>query len=210
MVGEKIFSATKGPENLQNWSQPRQRPSLVISRITRCQPASDADERLAEKGKSRLGMVQSAGPAAKRGRIGHAVRVFERRRRLLPGTMLHKALSQCLTARQQAVVRVRKREQREEGKGLPASRAAAAADGNPVVMLIVGLLGAAAVTDDRIAFTNGASPQHGFGAARGPIGLEQLVRRDRKWDKQNRSSSGLCPSGVDPPRSQPEAELLPP
>jgi len=76
-------------------------------------------------------------------------------------------------------------------------------------MLIVRLLAAASMADDRIAFANWASPQHGVGAACRPIGLEQLVRRDGKWDKQNRTSLGLCPSGVDPPRSRPEAELLP-
>jgi len=57
MVGEEIFSEPQGPEDLQNPSQPSQRPSLLIDRITRCQPVSDAGERLAEKGKGRLGVV---------------------------------------------------------------------------------------------------------------------------------------------------------
>jgi hypothetical protein len=35
------------------------------------------------------------------------------------------------------------------------------------------------------------------------------VRGDGKWDKKNRSSLELC-HGVDLPRSEPEAELLPP
>jgi hypothetical protein len=74
-------------------------------------------------------------------------------------------------------------------------------------MLIVCLLAAAAVTDDRIAFTSGTSPQNDLGTTRRPIRFE-LVRRDGKWDKKNRSSLELCP-GVDRPRSQPEAELLP-
>jgi hypothetical protein len=74
-------------------------------------------------------------------------------------------------------------------------------------MLIVRLLAAASVTDDRIAFTNGASPQNGLGTACGPIGFE-LVRLDGKRDKKNRSSLELCP-GVDLPRAEPEAELLP-
>jgi hypothetical protein len=82
-------------------------------------------------------------------------------------------------------------------------------DVNPVVMFIVRLLAAASMADDGIAFTTGASPQDDFGAACGPVGLE-LVRRYGKRDEQNRSSSELCPSGVDLPRSQPEAELLPP
>jgi hypothetical protein len=71
----------------------------------------------------------------------------------------------------------------------------------------VRLLAAAALTDDRIAFTKGASPHNGLATACGPIGFE-LVRRDGKWDKENRSSWELCP-GVDLPRSEPEAELLP-
>jgi len=75
-------------------------------------------------------------------------------------------------------------------------------------MLVVCLLAAVSMADDRIAFTSRASPQDDFGAARGPIVFE-LVRRDGKWDKKNRSSLELCSSGVDLPRSWPEAELLP-
>ena len=70
--------------------------------------------------------------------------------------------------------------------------AATAPDPDPVVMLIVRLLAAASVADDRIAFTNGASPQDDLVAACRPIGFE-LVRRDGKWDKENRTSSGLAP-----------------
>src|SRR5215472_510810 len=61
MVGEEIFSAAQRPENLQNPSQPSQRPRSLIDRSTRCQPVSDAGVRLAEKGKGRLGAVQSVG-----------------------------------------------------------------------------------------------------------------------------------------------------
>jgi hypothetical protein len=53
-------------------------------------------------------------------------------------------------------MRVRKREQRKEGEGRPAIGAAAATDPNPVVILVVSLLAAPAVTNDRIAFTNRA------------------------------------------------------
>jgi hypothetical protein len=73
-------------------------------------------------------------------------------------------------------------------------------------MLIVRRLAAASMADDRIAFTKGAAPQDHFGALFGPIGFE-LVRRGGKWDKKNRSSSGLCP-GIDLPRTEPEAEPL--
>jgi len=73
-------------------------------------------------------------------------------------------------------------------------------------MLIVGLLAAAPVADNRIAFTNRASPQDDLFAVPGPVGVE-LVRRGGKWDKKNRRSRGLYP-GADPPRSEPEAEPL--
>jgi hypothetical protein len=208
MVGGEIFSETQGPENLQNRSQPRQRPSLVIDGIAVCQPVSHAGERLAEKGKCRLGTVQAVAPAAKCGRIGYTVRVFERRRGLFPGAVFHKAPPQCLTARQQTVVRVRERKQREEGEGPLATGAATTTNANPVVVFIVRLLAAASVADDRIDFTSGASPQNNLGAAGGPICFE-VVRQDEKWDKQNRTSLELC-HGVDLPRSEPEAELLPP
>ena len=101
---------------------------------------------------------------------------------------------------------VRQRKPRQEGKGLPATGTAAAADINPIVMLVVCLLAAVSMADDRILLTNGALPQNGFGTA-DPIGF-QLVRRDGKWDKENRTLLELCP-GADPPRSEPEAELLP-
>jgi hypothetical protein len=197
-------------EDLQNRSQPREKLRFAIGRIIRRQPVSDARECLVEKGKSRLSAVQSVSPATERGGIGHAIRIFERsRRHLFPGTMLHKAPPQRLAARQQTVVRVRKRKQRKKCEGLPAIGATTATDPDPIVVFIVRLLAAASVANDRITFASGAAPQDDFGAARGPIRFE-LVRRDGKWDKQNRSSSGLCPSGVDPSRSQPEAELLPP
>jgi hypothetical protein len=192
MVGGEIFSATQGPENLQNRSQPRQRSSLVIGLIAASQPVSHTSERLAEKRKGRLGVVQPVGPAAECGRIGHAISIFERRCRLFPGGMLLKAAPQCLVTRQQTVVRVREREQRKEGAGLPATAASTATDANPVVMLIVCLLAAAAVADDRIAFTNRASPQDDLVAVSSPIAFD-LVQRDRKWDKKNRSSLELCP-----------------
>jgi hypothetical protein len=187
MVGGEIFSEPQGPENLQSRSQPGQRPSLVIGGIATRQPVSHAGERLVEKGKCRLGAIHAVGPAAERGRIGHTVRVFERRWCLFPGAVLHEAPPQCLTARQQTEVRVRGRKQRQEGEGSLATGAAAATNVNPIVMLIMRLLAAASVADDRINFTCRTSSQNNLGAARSPIRFE-LVRRGGKWDKKNRSS----------------------
>jgi hypothetical protein len=171
MVGEEIFSEPQGPENREKRMQRRQRPSPRIGRVTRHQPMSNVGERLAEKRKSRLGVVQSAGPATKRGSIGHAVGIFERRRGLLPGTMLHQAPPQCLTARQQTVMSVRERKQREEGEGLPATTAATAPNPDPVVVCIVRLLAATSVANDQIASTKRASPQDDSRAACRPIGF---------------------------------------
>jgi hypothetical protein len=83
-------------------------------------------------------------------------------------------------------MRVRERKPRQESEGLPATGAAAPADANPVVMLIVCLLAAASMADDRIVLTNRAMPQDNPGRAGRPIRF-QLVRRDAKWDKQNRT-----------------------
>ena len=96
MVGRRKFLKPQGPKNLQNRSQPRPRLNLQIGQFAARQPVSHAGKRLAEKRKSRLGVVQSVGPAAKCGRIGHAVRVFERRCGLFPGAVLHKAPLQRL------------------------------------------------------------------------------------------------------------------
>ena len=87
---------------------------------------------------------------------------------------------------------VRERKQWKKGEGLPAPEATTTMDSDPVVVFIVGLLAAASMADDGIAFTSGASPQEDFSATRGPLRFE-LVRRDGKWDKQNRSSLELCP-----------------
>jgi hypothetical protein len=65
-------------------------------------------------------------------------------------------------------------------------------------MLIVRLLATASVTRDRIALANWASAQDDLVRVVGPVSFE-LVRRCGKWDKKNRSSSGLG-SGVDLPK----------
>jgi hypothetical protein len=90
-------------------------------------------------------------------------------------------------------VGVRERKQREEGEGFLATWTATATNANPIVMLIMHLLAAASVTNDRINFTRRASSQNNLGAARGPIRFE-LVQRSAKWDKQNRTSWSSAPA----------------
>jgi tRNA (Thr-GGU) A37 N-methylase len=101
--------------------------------------------------------------------------------------LLHKVSAERLRASQQAVVGVREGEQGKESEGLPATRAKAASDPNPVVMFIVRLLAPATVADDGIAFANRESPQHDVLDITSPVRFE-LVRRGRKWDKKNRGS----------------------
>jgi hypothetical protein len=89
-------------------------------------------------------------------------------------------------------MRVRERKQRQESEGLSATRAATATDLDPVMILIVRLLAAAAVADNRTLITNRALRQADLVVVSGPVAFE-LVRRARKWDKENRNSQGLCP-----------------
>jgi hypothetical protein len=99
--------------------------------------------------------------------------------------VLYETLPERLSASQQAVMRIRDREQREEGECPPANLANPASDLNPVVVFIVRLLMAAAVSDNGIAFTNRASAQQDFIAIASPVAFD-LVGCGRKWDKDNR------------------------
>jgi mannose/cellobiose epimerase-like protein (N-acyl-D-glucosamine 2-epimerase family) len=74
-------------------------------------------------------------------------------------------------------VRVRERKQREEGESHPAPDAATTMNPNPVVMLVVSLLAATAVTHNRISFTERASAYDDLVAVFGPVGCN-LARRD--------------------------------
>lgn len=196
MVGEANFLEAQGPEDLQNRSQqgqgPGQGPRFGIAQMAARQPMSEVGESLVQEGSCQLRHVQAVSPASESGGIGDAIWVFERGRRLFPGAVLLKAPPQGLGASQQAVVGVRKRKRWQEGEGLPATGATTATDPDPIVMFVVRLLVAASMADDRIAFTLGTSPQDDLAAAFSPISLE-LVQRGRKWDKKNRSLSGLCP-----------------
>jgi hypothetical protein len=119
--------------------------------------------------------------------------------------VFYKSAPQRITTRQQAVVRIGERKQWQKSEGLPATGAATATDPNPIMMLIVRLLAAASVADDRLSLTYRTSPQD-LVAVLVPLSFK-LVRRRRKWDKENRSRWGSA-TDVDLPRSEPEAELL--
>ncbi len=118
---------------------------------------NDVGDDLATKRRLWPGTIRTARPAANRGGIRQPIGILQLGQCLLPRTLLCEALSQRLTAGQQAVMRVRKREQRKESERLSAAATAATMDPYPVVMLVVRLLAATPVANDRIPFADRAS-----------------------------------------------------
>ncbi len=129
--------------------------------------------------------VEDVRPAAHSGSIGNPIRILQSRYSIFPWSVLYETTTKRLNASQQAVMRIWEGEQREKGEGPPAKLANPASDPNPVVAFIVRLLAATAMTDNGIAFTNRASTQQSSVAIASPIAFD-LVRRGRKWDKNNR------------------------
>lgn len=64
----------------------------------------------------------------------------------------------------------------EESECQPAPDAAATMDPNPAVMLLLSLLAATAVTDDRIVFTKRTSAYDDLVAVFGPVGCNLVLR----------------------------------
>jgi|ERR1700693_5743343 len=121
------------------------------------EPRAYGKHRLAQIRKRRLRRVQSTEPSAQRRRVGHAIRIFDRRRRGFPTTTLDEIPPQCLTACGQAVMAVRRGERRQEGERLAAPVAQTAANPDPIMMFIMGLFASPTVTHDGILHTNRAS-----------------------------------------------------
>jgi len=204
MVGaENFFSKAQWPKNLQNRSHPTHPASFVIEPIATPSPVSNPSKRLAEKGEHKLRAVHPVRPTTQCGRIGYAIRVLKQRRCFFPGALFYKSAPERITTRQQAVMRIRERKQWQESEGLSTHCATTATNRNPIMMLIVRLLAAASVADDRFPLTHRASP-HDLVTVLLPLRFK-LVRRPRKWDKENRSRWGFA-TDIDPPRSEPEAE----
>ncbi len=86
---------------------------------------------------------------------------------------------------------VGRRKRRQESERLVAQIAAPAPNRNPVMIFVVRLFPATAMTDNRIALTNRALAQDLPSTSLDPIDFE-VALRGRKWDKQNRDPWGLC------------------
>lgn len=120
------------------------------------EPLAHRMDRALQKGKRGPRGIQIEKPAAERGGVGHALGIFDRGRRCFQRTAFQEATPQRLAASDQAVVGVREREGRQEGEGLVARFATAAPHPNPIVIMVMSLLGAAAVANDRMAQTKWA------------------------------------------------------
>ena len=98
----------------------------------------------------RLRGVQDLKPATQGRRIRHAMGIFHQWCRRLPGAAFDKIASQCLTASDQAVMRVWKRKHRQEGDCHLAWSAETAPNRDPVMVFVMSLLLSAAMSNDRI------------------------------------------------------------
>jgi len=134
------------------------------------EPSAYSPHRPAQTGKRRDRRIQTPEPSAQRGRVGHAIGVFDRGRRSFPATPLDEIAAQRLAACDQAVMAVGRREERQEGERLAATVAQTAANLNPIMVFIMSLFPAAPVSDDRILHTNRAAAQNDIRARLGPIG----------------------------------------
>src|SRR5215472_15507639 len=155
------------------------------------EPSTYEEHCLAQERKRRTGRIQTPEPSAHGGGIGHAIGIFDRRRRSFPGTAFQEVTPQRLTAGDEAVVTVWGRKGRQERERLAAAIATAAPNRDPIMVFIMSLSAAATMTDDGILQTNRAMAQDEFRTHFGPIPFE-VVLRGRKRDKQNRTNVGVA------------------
>jgi len=121
------------------------------------EPCTYVNQRLAQKRKRRLRRIQTAEPSSECGWIGHPIGIFDGGRSSFPGTAFQKITPQSLAARDQAVMTVGRREQRQKGERFATPVTEAAANRNPIVVFIMRLLAPAAMADDGVLQANRAS-----------------------------------------------------
>jgi len=121
--------------------RPRRAQGAENAQLAALQPLRDGFKRWAQKGKGRLRSIQAAAPAAQSGRGRHAIRIFERRSGVFPGTALYKAPAQSLAAGYQAVMGVGQRESWKEADCHTAVLTLAATIADPVVTAVMRLFG---------------------------------------------------------------------
>jgi len=172
------FSKPQGPQAREKREHglPSQRQPVLHEDFCSADAPAYGVHHLAQKREGRLRRIQAAEPSAQGRGIRHAIRIFDRGRGSFPGVTVQKVPSQRLAARDQAVVAIRRRERRQEGERLAAQIAHAPANRNPVMIFVVGLFAATAMTDDRVAQANGALAQDRPPIRVNPIGFQIALR----------------------------------
>jgi hypothetical protein len=173
---------------------PAQRHRIMNEQIRLAEPLTDGQHHRSQERKCRLRRIQIPEPTTQRGRIGDAIGIFGRGRRVFPGSAFHKKTMQRLAAGDEAVMAVRRREGRQEGERLAASLADAAANPDPIMVFVMRLFAAPAVTNDRVLEADRAPAQDDLRAGFGPIGFV-IDPISGKWDKENRTRRGSARAG---------------
>ena len=120
------------------------------------EPSADRAHGAPQEGKRRLGDIQALKPATQRGRVRHAVRILNHRGSSFPRAAFYKVMPKRVGPCDKAVVSVRRREPRQKRERLFAEIAQAAPNADPIVLLVMSLLAAAAMADDGFARTDWA------------------------------------------------------
>jgi hypothetical protein len=173
---------------------PAQRHRIMNEHLCLAEPRTDGEHHGPQERKCWLGRIQISEPSAQCGGIRHAIGIFSRWGRAFPGSPFHEIAVQRLATGDEAVVAVRRRERRQEGERLATSLANAAANPDPIMVLVMRLFAAAAMTDDGVFGADRAPAQDDLCAGFGPIGFGiDLI--GGKWDKENRTQRGSARAG---------------
>jgi hypothetical protein len=122
------------------------------------------------------------------------MRIFHRRCCLLPGAAFNKETPQRLTASDQAVMAVGKREHRQEGNRLAARTADPTPNRDPVMLFVMSLFPSTTVPHHRISHANRTPARDSFRRF-GPIGFP-LALHHGEWNKNNRATREALPEGI--------------
>jgi hypothetical protein len=181
MVGGGIFLNPQWPKTLEKRenSGPGQLPVAVAENLSAPNTLIQRQDCASQERKRRQRGIQRLKPAADGGIIRYAIRIFHRRRRRFPATAFHKVAPQCLTAGEQAVMRVGKRKHGQESNRLFASSADTAPNRYPVMVFVMSLLPPTAMTNDRILRAYRTAANDYFRASLRPIGFQFALRRGK-------------------------------
>ena len=209
-AGKSPASQTQRPADLEKGKHggPGQVQRTASQRLAARQPLPDNVHSAAQTGERGPRRIQIAEPAAEGGRVRDAIRIFERRRGAFPRTRLQKVSLQRLTARGQTVMGVGQRENGKESEGQVAEVTDTAPNLNPVVTLVMSLLAAPAMPDDRIAQAL-RTAANDLSCTSRPVKV-CLAMVYGKWDKENRTAMEALPrSGIFQDMRPEESFLLP-